>query len=82
MYTVVTSQIKLLQMRSESLVLANVQYEISEKNFANGTIESAELATDKERQSTAREAYENSKFELTKSLMILEVISRTPLIRK
>ena len=30
----------------------------------------------------AREAYENSKFELTKSLMILEVISRTPLIRK
>ena len=74
--------IELLQMRSESLVLANVKYEISEKNFANGTIESAELATDKERQSTAREAYENSKFELTKSLMILEVISRTPLIRK
>ena len=71
-----------LKMRSESLVLANVQYEISEKNFANGTIESSDLAVDKERQSTAREAYENSKFELTKSLMILEVISRTPIIRK
>lgn len=69
-------------MRSESLVLANVQYEISEKNFANGTIESSDLAVDKERQSTAREAYENSKFELTKSLMILEVISRTPIIKK
>ena len=73
---------KVLQMRSESLVLANVQYEISEKNFANGTIESTELAADKERQSSAREAYEKSKFELTKSLMILEVISRTPIIRK
>lgn len=82
MYAMATSQIKVLQMRSESLVLANVQYEISEKNFANGTIESSDLAVDKERQSTAREAYENSKFELTKSLMILEVISRTPIIRK
>ena len=82
MYAMATSQMKVLQMRSESLVLANVQYEISEKNFANGTIESTELAADKERQSSAREAYEKSKFELTKSLMILEVISRTPIIRK
>ena len=76
MYTMAISQMKVLQM------LANVQYEISEKNFANGTIESTDLSTDKERQSQAREAYENSKFELTKSLMILEVISRTPIIRK
>ena len=69
-------------MRSESLILANVQYDISEKNFANGTIEAADLATDKEKQSWARESYENSKSELTKSLMILEIISRTPIIRK
>lgn len=82
MYAMATSQLKVLQMRSESLVLANVQYEISEKNFANGTIESTDLAVDKERQSQAQEAFEKSKFELTKSLMILEVISRTPIIRK
>lgn len=82
MYAMATSQIRVLKMRSESLVLANVQYEISEKNFANGTIDSSDLAVDKERQSTAREGYENSKFELTKSLMILELISRTPIIRK
>lgn len=82
MYAMATSQMRVLQMRSESLVLANVQYEISEKNFANGTIESADLATDKEKQSQARESYEKSKFEFTKSLMILEIISRTPIIRK
>lgn len=82
MYAMATSQIRILQLRSESLVLANLQYEISEKNFANGTIESTELAVEKERQSQARESYEKSKFELTKSLMILEVISRTPIIRK
>lgn len=82
LYAMATSQMKVLKMRSESLVLANVQYEISEKNFANGTIESSDLAVDKERQSQAQEAFEKSKFELTKSLMILEVISRTPIIRK
>lgn len=82
MYAMATSQLKVLQLRSENLVLANVQYEISEKNFANGTIESNDLAVEKERQSQARESYENSKFELTKSLMILEVISRTPIIKK
>lgn len=82
MYSMAVSQMKVLQMRSESLVLANVQYDISEKNFANGTIDSSELSVDKERQSQAREAYEKSKFELTKSLLILEVISQTPIIQK
>lgn len=81
-YAMATSQLKVLQVRSEGLVLANVQYEISEKNFANGIIESTELGVEKERQSQAREAFEKSKFELTKSLMILEVISRTPIIKK
>lgn len=82
MYAMATSQLEVLEIRSEGLVLANLQYEISEKNFANGTIESTELAVDKERQSQAREAFEKSKFELTKSIMILEVISRTSIIRK
>ena len=66
MYAMATSQIRVLQMKSESLILANVQYEISEKNFANGTIESTDLSTDKERQSQAREAYEKSKYDDTR----------------
>lgn len=81
MYAMANSQLNVLKMRSETLVIANVQYEISEKNFANGTIESLDLSVDKERQSQAREAYEKSKFELTKSLMILEVITRTSIIK-
>lgn len=56
MYAMAVSQIRVLQLRSESLVLANLQYEISEKNFANGSIESTELAVEKERQSQARES--------------------------
>ena len=82
MYATAVSQLNVLKTRSESMVLAGVQYEISEKNFANGTIDSSQLSTDKERQSQAKESFEKSKFELTKSLMILEVISRTTIIRK
>lgn len=82
MYAMANSQLNVLKVRSETLVLSNLQYEISEKNFANGTIESSELSVDKERQSQAREAYENSKFELTKSLMMLEVITRTRIIKQ
>lgn len=82
LYAKVTSQINILKLRGESLVLANVQYEIAEKDFANSTINSSELSVNKERQSQAREAFENSKSELTKSLMILEVITGTDIINK
>ena len=82
LYATATSQLTVLKMRSENLVLANLQYEISEKNFANGTIESSELAIEKERQSQAQEAFEKSKLELTRSLLTLELIARTPIIKK
>ena len=82
LYSMASSQLSIMKLRSENLVLATIQYEISERNFANGTIESSDLATDKERQSQARESFEKSKLELTRSLMILEVITRTSIISK
>ena len=33
------------------------------------------------RQSDAQEKFENSKFELSKSLMILELVTHTPILR-
>ena len=79
MYATATSQLNVLKLRAESLVLANVQYNIAEKDFTNNAIESGTLSLEKERQSDALEAFEKSKFELTKSLMILELITRTPI---
>lgn len=81
LYASAVAQLNILKLRAESLILANVQYEIAEKDFANGAMSSSELSTEKERQSTAQERFENSKFELTKSLMVLEVITRTPIIQ-
>ena len=82
LYSGASAQLNILKLRAESLVLANVEYTIVERNFASGTATSKELATEKERQSVAKERYEGSKAELTRSLMILEVITQTPIIRK
>lgn len=82
LYATATAQLNVLKMRAEALVLANIQYEIIEKDFTSGSVDSSVLAVEKDRQSQTRERFENSKFELTKSLMILEVITRTPMLRK
>ena len=82
LYATANSQLSVLKLRAEALELATLQYEIAEKDFTNGAIDSGQLSIEKQRQSTAMEAYEKSKFELTKSLMILEVITRTPILRK
>ncbi|WP_455591487.1 TolC family protein [Bacteroides sp.] len=81
LYAAAVAQLNVLKLRAEALMLANVQYEIAEKDFSNGAMTSGDLSIEKERQSTAQERFENSKFELTKSLMVLEVITRTPIIQ-
>ena len=60
MYATATSQLNVLKLRAESLVLANVQYNIAEKDFTNNAIESGTLSLEKERQSDALEAFEKA----------------------
>ncbi len=82
LYATVIAQLNILKLRAESTNLATVQYSIMEKNFTNGTATSGELASQKEDQSMAIQRYEDSRFELNKSLLVLEVITNTPIIRK
>ena len=76
LYATATSQLNILKLNAEALMLANVQYSIAEKDFSNGAIDSGTLSSEKSRQSD-----ENSKFELSKSLMILELVTHTPILR-
>lgn len=82
LYATATAQLNVLRLRAEALTLNNVQYSIVEKDFTNGRADSGVLSIEKERQALAQERFENSKFELTKSLMILEIITCTPILRK
>lgn len=81
LYVSACAQLNILKIRSETVILANAQYEITEKDFANGTIDSGVLSTEKDKQLRAYEAFENGKAELNKSLMTLEVITHTKIIK-
>lgn len=82
LYATATAQLNVLRLRAESLTLSTMQYNIVEKDFTNGRADSSTLSFEKERQAIAQERFEGSKFELTKSLMVLEIISCTPILRK
>lgn len=82
LYATATAQLNVLRLRSEALILSSVQYNIVEKDFANGRVDSKVLSEEKEKQAIVQERFENSKFELTKSLMILEIITQTLILRK
>ena len=82
LYVTANAQLNTLKLRAEAVVLETAQYGITEKDFTNGIIESKELSTQKSIQSNAIETYENSKAELNKSLMILEVITHSTIIKK
>ena len=68
LYSNALSQLNVLKLRAESLVITNAHYAIAEKNFANGTIDSGDLSVEKQRQTISLEQYENTKAELTKNL--------------
>lgn len=82
LYSNALSQLNVLKLRSESLVITSAHYEIAEKNFANGSIDSGELSIEKQRQTDSLEQYENTKAELTKNLLILETITQTPILNR
>lgn len=82
LYSFALSQLNVLKLRAESLVITNAHYEIAEKNFTNGTIDSGDLAQEKQRQTVSLEQYENTKAELTKNLLILETITQTPILNR
>nr|WP_321521480.1 TolC family protein [uncultured Macellibacteroides sp.] len=82
LYSNALSQLNVLKLRSESLVITSAHYEIAEKNFANGSIDSGELSLEKQRQTDSLEQYENTKAELTKNLLILETITQTPILNR
>ncbi len=82
LYSNTLSQLNVLKLRSESLVITNTNYEIAEKNFANGTIDLNELSIEKQRQTMSLEQFENTKAELTKNLLILEIITQTPILNR
>ena len=45
LYVSANAQLNILKLRAEAVILSTAQYEISEKDFSNGTIDSGDYAS-------------------------------------
>lgn len=81
-YTAAIKELAVLKLKAEALAFANAQYMEGERDFLNGRITSVELSVIKSRQMNSLETYENTKAELSKALLKLEVLSQTKIINR
>jgi len=80
MYTKAVKELSVLRLKAESLSFANAHYELSQKKFLNGNLDSGELNQIKAMQMDALESYEQTRSELNKALLQLEILSKTKIL--
>ncbi len=81
-YTKIMKELAMMKVKVEAMTFANSQYKISEHDFLNGKIDAVQLSEMKSRQMAAIEIYETTKEELNRSLLELEILSKTQIISK
>lgn len=82
LYTSILSSISVLKLKAEALAFANAQYKIGEQDFLNGKGGTDALGAQKQMQIKAVIDYESTRVILNSALLKLEIISRTPLLKK
>lgn len=82
MYTKAVKELSVLKLKLEALAFSNAQYRIAEQDFLNGKIEAGDLSQIKSMQTDALETYENTRAELNKALLQLEILSKTKIINR
>lgn len=82
MYSKAVKELSVLRLKVESLAFANVQSELAQQDFLNGKIDAGELSQIKSIQMNLLESYEQTRSELNKALLQLEVLSKTKLLNR
>jgi outer membrane protein TolC len=82
MYTKAVKELSVLRLKAESLSFANAQFELAKQDFMNGNIQAGELSQIKSIQMNALESYEQTRSELNKALLQLEVLSKTKILNR
>ncbi|MPN13912.1 hypothetical protein SDC9_161238 [bioreactor metagenome] len=82
MYTKAVKELSVLKLKAESLSFANTQFELAQQDFLNGNIRAGELSQIKSIQTDALETYENTRAELNKALLQLEILSKTKILNR
>lgn len=82
MYTKAVKELSVLKLKAESLSFANAQFDLAQQDFLNGNIPAGELSQIKNIQMEALESYEQTRSELNRALLQLEVLSKTKIINR
>jgi len=82
MYTKAVKELSVLRLKAESLSFSNAQFALAQQNFLNGNIEAGELSQIKRIQMDALESYEQTRSELNKAILQLEVLSKTKILNR
>jgi len=80
-YITAVQYLNTLKIQSESVILANSDVKISQINYLNGNIEISELNYRKTIQATAVANYENTRAQLNKALLTLELRTNIKIIK-
>lgn len=82
LYTLIISNLSILKVKSDAMVFANAQYQISENDFLNGKENAKILSEQKILQIEALSSYEQTRAVLNSSLLKLEILTNTSIISK
>lgn len=82
MYSLAMKDLALIKIKSEALIFAEAQLNLSETDFINGNITIQELGKQKSVYTTAVSDYEETKASLNSSLLQLEILAKTQIISK
>lgn len=79
-YTSAVENLSMLESSARALVAAKAQYTAAEAEFVNGKIDAQTLSRQKSIENSSRREYEQTRSQLNKALLQLEVLSKTPII--
>lgn len=82
MYAKAMKELSVLKLKVEALSFANAQFELAQHDFLNGNIQAGELSQVKTIQMDALETYEQTRAELNRALLQLEVLAKTKIINR
>lgn len=81
-YTRAVQNLSVLPTVAEAMITAKAQYSAIQADFINGKIDAQILARQKNVESEAIRQYEETRTELNKALLELEILSKTPIISR
>lgn len=81
-YTVAVKELNVLRLKAEALSFTNSHFEQSLQKFLNGNIDIGELNQIKTMQMDALESYEQTRSDLNKALLQLEILSKTKILNR